>query len=181
MTYLALALSVVALLVALSGRRRPPAPAAEDAGQDARRRVENLREELEGELAKLRELLAQVADGRPVDGEMVREGRTWRDVLPTEAAELVARGGVRVVDVRSPQETAQGVLPGALLVPIGELESRAAEIPRDGAPTLVYCAGGGRSAAACEYLSGAGWSGLMNLQGGIQSWPGPVEKPRATT
>ncbi len=179
MALAALILSVLALILALrassiAGRH---AQAVEDVESDARRRIDNSREELDGELGTLREMVAMMADGQPLSGEMVREGRLWRDVLPTEAAELVTRGGVRIVDVRSPQETAGGVIPGAMLVPIDELEDRAREIPRDGKPTVVYCAGGGRSAAACEYLSREGWLGLMNLQGGISSWTGPTAAP----
>ena len=51
------------------------------------------------------------------------------------------------------------------------------EIPRDGKPTLLYCAAGGRSAAACELLSSLGYVGLINLQGGFSSWSGPTERP----
>ena len=51
------------------------------------------------------------------------------------------------------------------------------EIPRDGRRTLVYCAGGSRSAAACEFLSREGYDELYNLEGGFQAWSGPRAKP----
>jgi rhodanese-related sulfurtransferase len=180
MTVAALVLAALALLLALraSAGASARARALDDARTDARRRVENLREETEAELGKLREMVAVLAGGRPLTPEMVREGRLWDDVAPAAAAELFARGDLRALDVRSPQETAQGILPGAMLVPIDQLEQRVREIPRDGRPTLVYCAGGGRSAAACEFLSSQGFVGLMNLQGGIGSWTGPTERPQ---
>ncbi len=179
MTAVAFAVAVLALFVALASLRgaKSHSEALGDVRSDARRCDDLLREELEGEITKLREMLALFVAGEPVTADMVREGRTWRDVLPTEAAEILAAGGLRVLDVRTPRETDGGILPGALLVPIDELESRAREIPKDGVPTLVYCAGGGRSAAACEFLASEGRTGLMNLQGGIQSWSGPVVKP----
>jgi len=175
----ALAVAVLALLVALAARStaRAQAQAVEDARAEGRRRTENLREELEQALSVVREHLAQVSEGALVSREMIVEGRVWEDVSPEDGVALVERGGVRLLDVRSPQETAGGVIPGALLIPIEELEERVGELPQDGAPTLVYCAAGGRSAAACEYLSSRGYTGLRNLQGGIGSWSGPVARP----
>jgi hydroxyacylglutathione hydrolase len=73
---------------------------------------------------------------------------------------------------------AAGIIPGAILIPIDEIETRMKEIPRDGRTTLVYCASGGRSAAACEFLSRAGWGELMNLEGGFSAWNGPKATPR---
>ena len=79
--------------------------------------------------------------------------------------------------MRTPGEVAAGKIPGALHIPIDDLEARRAEIARDDRTKLVYCAGGGRSAAACEFLSSQGWTNLLNLEGGFQSWTGPVERP----
>ena len=79
----------------------------------------------------------------------------------------------------TPTETAAGIIPGATLIPVDELERRAGELQREGLPMLVYCAMGGRSAAACELLSRAGFDGLMNLEGGFSSWAGARERPRS--
>jgi rhodanese-related sulfurtransferase len=179
MTLAALLISIVALLLALLARSTAAsqAQAVEDSRGDARRRVENLRAELVGELEKQREMMAILAAGEGLSPEMVREGRLWRDVLPAEAQALLEAGSLRIVDVRTPQETAGGVLPGARLLPVDELQDRLSELPRDGKPTLVYCAMGGRSAAACELLSQHGYVGLLNLQGGIGAWSGPIEPP----
>jgi rhodanese-related sulfurtransferase len=177
----ALAVAVLALLVALAALAKGAkagglAQAVEDAKSDARRRSENTGEALELELKKLRALLCLMRSGAPLTDEMIREGRLWRDVEAPEAVALVKAGGLRILDVRTPQETAMGVIPGALLIPIQELERRAEEIPRDGQRTLVYCAGGGRSSAACEYLSAQGHANLVNLAGGMGAWTGPVER-----
>jgi rhodanese-related sulfurtransferase len=90
---------------------------------------------------------------------------------------MVAAGDARVVDVRTAQETARGIVPGALLIPVQLLEERWKEIPKDGRKTLVYCAGGERSAAACEFLSHKGYENLYNLVGGFLAWSGPTAKP----
>lgn len=178
MELIALAVAVLALLVALAAKRAAgQKEAVGDLRADARREAQNVAEELRAELATLRGLLAEVAAGGDLDPDQIREGRLWKDVTPSEALPLVEGHAVRLLDVRSPSETAAGIIPGALVIPIDELEERVAEIEKDGQPMLVYCAGGGRSAAACEFLSQHGYSKLSNLAGGISSWTGPVQKP----
>lgn len=178
MEYLALALSIAALLLALAARARAGGQSAlvEDTRSDARRLTNNLAEEMERQLQNLRQLLAQVAGGEELSRQQILDGQLWKDVDPAEGQALVETGEVNVLDVRTAQEVASGVIPGAQWIPIEELERRAGEVPRDGRRTLVYCAGGGRSAAACEFLTGQGLSGLHNLAGGISSWSGPIEK-----
>ena len=173
----AFVMSALGLLLALSARSiaNEQARAIEDARGDARRRVENSNSELLAEIAMQREMIALLADGYALSSEMVREGRLWRDVAPTEAAELFEAGKLRLLDVRTPQETASGTLPGALLIPIDQLEDRLDEVPNDDKQTLIYCSMGGRSAAACELLASQGRQGILNLPGGIGAWTGPLE------
>jgi rhodanese-related sulfurtransferase len=175
----ALVVAVVALIVALSARAKAGglARGVEEAERSARRTAENLAGEVEAEHAKLRRLLAEVAGGADVTPEMIAEGRLWRDLTAREAQAMLAAGELRLLDVRSPGETAGGVIPGAQLVPIEELEQRWREVPRGAQRTLVYCAMGSRSAAACEFLSQQGYSGLYNLEGGIGAWTGAIARP----
>ena len=179
MEYAALAIAVVALIIALlaksaaSGLQRK----IDDAGMDARRRIENASQEIDDKLDNLRRLMAQMAAGAKLTPEMVIDGRLWREASPSEAAKMVASGGIHVIDVRTPQETAAGVIAGAKLIPVDQIESRVKELPKDGKPMLVYCAGGGRSAAACEFLSRNGFENLFNLEGGFMSWSGPTARP----
>ncbi|MEO0652770.1 MAG: rhodanese-like domain-containing protein [Planctomycetota bacterium] len=172
------ALSVIAILLALKAQGESSGGTTqEDAERDARRRIENLREEFERELSTLRRLLAAVAAGHKLDPEQIEEGRLWGDLTPDKAKALVEAGEVDLLDVRTPQETAGGIIPGAQLIPVDQLEERVKEVRRSGKPLLVYCAGGGRSAAACEFLSSEGQPSLHNLSGGIGSWSGPVVRP----
>lgn len=142
----------------------------------SRRSAKNAFEELERALTTQRELLAQVAEGRAPTRDMILEGRLWRDV-DGPAARALVEAGARVLDVRSPNETVHGTIPGALLIPIDALEARVRELPRDGRPWLVYCAAGSRSAAACEFLAGAGYFGLHNLGAGLGAWTGALSRP----
>ena len=178
MSTLALILAAGALAVALLALAKATGARVlvEDAGGDARRRASNVEEALHGELEVLRAQVARLASGEAVNAEMVREVLLWRDVPPREAVQLVERGDVWVLDVRTAAEVTGGMLPGATHVPIEQVVARAEEIPQD-KDVLVYCAGGARSAEVCDVLSRRGFDRMLNLEGGIGAWPGPVEKP----
>jgi rhodanese-related sulfurtransferase len=82
-------------------------------------------------------------------------------------------GDYNLVDVRAPKEYEQGHLPGARLIPVGELASRLSEIdPKK--PTVVYWAAGLRSRAAAATLTDAGFGEVYSMQGGINAWKGWV-------
>src|SRR5438445_4335488 len=73
-----------------------------------------------------------------------------------------------VRDVREPDEYAEVHVPGAVLIPLGELPARQDEIP-EGRPLLVICATGARSARAVEALRAAGYD-ASNVVGGARAW-----------
>jgi rhodanese-related sulfurtransferase len=164
-------------VAAVAARESGAARAAEEAKDDARRRTEARSSRSSAKLADTRKLLALVAGGAQLDREQILDGRLWREIDAREAQALVAAGSVRLLDVRTPGETASGIIPGAQILPIDAIEERHREIAKTGKPILVYCAGGTRSAAACEFLSSKGYDGLINLSGGFQSWTGPRAKP----
>lgn len=179
MEYLGLAIGVVALILSVVARSKAAGlrQQVEDAQQDARRRIENLGAEVEHKLARNRSLLAQVAGGVKLDRDQILEGRLWRDMSQKDALALVQAGGATLLDVRAPQETQSGIIAGAQVIPVGELESRLRELKKDARPMLVYCASGSRSSAACEFLSEKGYESLFNLEGGFSAWRGPTAKP----
>lgn len=74
-----------------------------------------------------------------------------------------------LLDVRQDWEYEELHLPGANLIPLPELPDRMGEISSD-KPTLVYCASGGRSAAAANLLVGQGIGDVSNMLGGMMSW-----------
>jgi rhodanese-related sulfurtransferase len=76
----------------------------------------------------------------------------------------LAASGARVVDVRTPEEFAEGHLPGAVNVPYDEIERRVSEVgPKDG-PVLLYCRSGRRSRIAAEALRELGYSKVYDAQ-----------------
>jgi len=74
-----------------------------------------------------------------------------------------------LLDVRQDWEYEELHIPGASLIPLPELPDRMGEIETD-KPTLVYCASGGRSAAAANLLVGQGIRDVSNMLGGMMSW-----------
>jgi rhodanese-related sulfurtransferase len=91
-----------------------------------------------------------------------------REIQGAEARRLVA-AGARLVDVRSPSEFAGGHLPGAVNIPVLELEGRLAEAgPTDG-ELVVYCRSGHRSGRAAEILRQHGFTKVHNL-GPMTAW-----------
>jgi rhodanese-related sulfurtransferase len=82
-----------------------------------------------------------------------------------------------ILDVREPSEFAICRIPGATLIPLGELPRRLAEVPAGpGTPDIVvHCKAGTRSAKAVRLLREAGYSRATNLTGGILAWIASVD------
>ncbi len=91
--------------------------------------------------------------------------------LDTEAlATLLASGGdIQLVDVRQPGELAQGVIDGAIEIPLTKLNERLASLDAS-RPTVVYCAGGYRSSIAASRMRAAGFAEVSDLLGGYGAW-----------
>ena len=78
---------------------------------------------------------------------------------------------VIILDVRTPEEYAQGHIPGAVLLPVSNITSDALELlPDKSAEILVYCRSGNRSRQAANALVDMGYTAVYDF-GGIGSWP----------
>jgi rhodanese-related sulfurtransferase len=82
---------------------------------------------------------------------------------------LAAEPAPFLLDVREPWEYQEGHVPGAQLIPLGELEQRVNEVPRD-RPILAICHSGQRSLAAAGYLQQLGYASVSNVDGGTAAW-----------
>lgn len=178
MTYVSSAAILVVAGIAYS-RATAAQRAAEDASRDASRSANAVREELEQRIETLQQLVSKMAAGEEVTPEMIEDGQLWKDVHGDEAHRIAmeAPGSVCIIDVRTPQETAAGIIEGALLIPMDEVPDRKGEIPTDGRPLIIYCTAGARSAAVCDHLAKEGFDALHNLLGGISAWPADTTKP----
>ncbi len=105
------------------------------------------------------------------------------EVSVAEAKAMLDRGEAQLVDVREVWEWVTARIPGAALIPMGELAQRISEIPKD-RTVIIHCATGQRSATVTDALRDAGYAQTFNLAGGIVAWmneqlpveAGPPEK-----
>jgi glyoxylase-like metal-dependent hydrolase (beta-lactamase superfamily II)/rhodanese-related sulfurtransferase len=100
-----------------------------------------------------------------------------------EVRRRISTGAVSLLlDVRQPEEYRGplGHVPGAVLIPLGELEARLSEIETHREREVVaICRSGSRSAKACEILTAAGFRSVSNMTGGTLAWTEkgfPVER-----
>lgn len=80
-------------------------------------------------------------------------------------------GSFQLLDVRQPKEYDEAHIPGAILMPLGNLPVRLEELTPH-RETVVYCRSGVRSRSGCQILTAAGFSRVLNMTGGILAWQG---------
>jgi adenylyltransferase/sulfurtransferase len=108
-------------------------------------------------------------------GEAPYDRNGVTEIAPRELAEQMRAGAdVDLIDVREPGEWAIARLPGARLVPLGQLAASLATLDsaRD---IVVMCRSGQRSANAARQLQAAGFRKVKNLAGGILRWSDEVD------
>jgi thioredoxin len=120
--------------------------------------------------------------GRPVDGKVGALRKTeLRAMLepvlprslgalkPQEVFELQRRGQISLVDTREPAVFARAHLPGAVNMPLGELEGRLAELHMLVGAPVVYCRSGDQTKELAAKLA-AGGTPVSFLEGGVLGW-----------
>jgi sulfur-carrier protein adenylyltransferase/sulfurtransferase len=93
-------------------------------------------------------------------------------LTPTDAAERITSGQLRVVDVREQWEYARDHIPQATLTPLGQIIARPQEAITGEDNVLFVCEVGQRSAVAAELAAATGMKHVYNLEGGMQAWRG---------
>ncbi len=112
----------------------------------------------------------------PAASEIAAPAAALREESVAELAAARA-AGITLVDVRTPAEFAGGHVPGAVNIPLDQVEARITELPEVG-DIHVICAAGGRSAKATALLTAKGRAAI-NVAGGTNAWIAaglPIEK-----
>jgi len=92
------------------------------------------------------------------------------EISTDQAADHIAQGA-QILDVREPDEHAEGALIGAVHIPRGHLEAQVeGKFFDKDAPIVVYCAGGVRSAFAVQTMQQLGFTNAMSMDGGYGRW-----------
>lgn len=98
-------------------------------------------------------------------------GSAAKGLSPIQATQLINQEDAQIIDVRSPDEFANGHLPNARNIPLDKLTERIGEIEKfKDQAILVCCAAGMRSAKGCGELSKLGFSKVQSLAGGVDAW-----------
>jgi adenylyltransferase/sulfurtransferase len=101
---------------------------------------------------------------------------TEGEIEVTEVKEKLDRGDKFVLlDVREPHEYQICNIPGAKLIPLGEVGKHLDEFDKD-ADIVIHCKSGMRSARACGILRAAGFQHVRNMKGGILAWSDQVDR-----
>ena len=97
------------------------------------------------------------------------------DITPVALKARLDRGdALHIIDVREPNEYQINRIPGSVLIPLGEIPRRYAELDPD-SELVMQCKVGGRSAKAADFLRSVGFKKVLNLQGGILEWIDKVD------
>lgn len=81
------------------------------------------------------------------------------------------------LDVRQPEEWREGIIPGSVKIPLGELSAHLNKLDTS-KKFIIVCRSGNRSNTAAKMMEGAGFKDLSNFQGGMMAWQSrnyPVE------
>lgn len=121
-----------------------------------------------------------VVSGAMLLWPMLRRNSGGSSVNTLQATQLINREDALVLDVREAIEYVAGHVPGAKNVPLGQLETRVAEIQKYKAkPVIVVCASGSRASGAIAILNKLNFANVHKLSGGFPTWQQaglPVEK-----
>ncbi len=88
-------------------------------------------------------------------------------VTPQQLAERLARGDCRLIDVRTPIEFREVHVAGATNIPLDQLKP--ADLAGATGVLITICRSGGRGGKACDQLTAAGITGVVNVEGGTEA------------
>lgn len=90
------------------------------------------------------------------------------------AARRAAEPNLVLLDVREPDEVATARIDGAVHIPMREIAARIGELDAS-APTAVFCHHGGRSERVAGYLAANGFTNIVNVDGGIDTYAEKID------
>lgn len=100
--------------------------------------------------------------------EISVSGTYPKEITVKQAASKKVAGAF-ILDVRELQEFVQGHIPGAVMIPLGQLKDRVNELPKD-KDIVVVCLSGARSRTGLEILREKGYEKSSSLAGGMKAW-----------
>lgn len=103
-------------------------------------------------------------------GDQVDDAKSRVKQVPAAEALRDRSPDTILLDVREPNEWNMAHIPGAVLIPLADVEEKVeAAIPRN-SKVIVYCASGNRSAVAADTMQQLGYTDVASMAGGIRGW-----------
>jgi adenylyltransferase/sulfurtransferase len=128
-----------------------------------------------GKNPTITELIDYEAFCGEVSDEAVEAAR-GSTITAAELADMRQRGEeMLLVDVREPAEWEIVRIPGAVLIPKGDLPAHLSDLPQN-KQVVLYCKTGVRSAESLALLKSAGFASAKHVQGGVTAWARQVDK-----
>jgi rhodanese-related sulfurtransferase len=158
-------LAVILAVLVLAGCAAPSASVVKNAAQPAAEAASATTTEAAPEAAAAQEPALDLAS-------------LPRNLDVQTAATLAEREDVVILDVREQDEWDAGHIPGALFIPMSEIQGRLSEVPSD-KTVIVQCRSGNRSSQVTDYLQQQGFTNIRNMAGGLNAWQAaglPVEQ-----
>ena len=94
-----------------------------------------------------------------------------KKITPQDLVSLTNQDAAKLIDLRSPNEFADGHITGSINIPYPDIEDRLHEIKlQDGKSLVLICDSGSQSANAGEVLNKSGYQNTVILSGGIGAW-----------
>jgi len=103
------------------------------------------------------------------------------EIEPLELEKLSKAGKIRIIDVRTDEEVAEGIIPGAEHIALDAFDPTKLDLS-DGREPVFYCRSDRRSGIAAEKLAKMTGQKVLHLKGGIKAWEEarlPIQKPPA--
>lgn len=98
-----------------------------------------------------------------------------KHIQPTELKQRLGNGSAPfLLDVRQAWEHERARIENSILIPMGEIASRVAELDPE-TEVVVICHHGGRSMQVAAFLERQGFSNVYNLTGGVDAWARTVD------
>lgn len=114
-------------------------------------------------------VLIAIASGAMLVLQTVRKGGGGTSLTVQDAIQIANREHGIFVDIRNPDQFKTGSIPQARNIPSGDLEAKAASLPKN-KPIILVCDSGQQTGTAAKKLRTLGFEQTYSLQGGLRSW-----------
>ena len=135
--------------------------------------IQSTKEQAQESLQILRQQVSQLAQGLKVSPVAIERGTPYSSIDSQDLDSFRTQNpNALLLDVRTDEEWDLGHIEGAMHIDVSSLEQRLAQLNDTQQTIIAICARGGRSAAACEVLYRNHYKNLVNVEGGMMTYPG---------